>query len=117
MANTTQAVVSRLENASVKASLDSIVKMAEALDAIVDVRLIPLEAVRKNSDEFEGINQKQQDAVKGIAYFGLDQLQEVQETKNWINSDQLAGSISMMNIAAWPPIRTRNKKKKDPQIA
>lgn len=42
-AGTTQAVVSRLENASVKASLDSVVNFAEALDAFVDVKLIPLE--------------------------------------------------------------------------
>jgi len=48
-ANTTQAVVSRLENVSVRPSLDNVVKLAEALDAIVEVRLVPLEEVRKKT--------------------------------------------------------------------
>jgi transcriptional regulator with XRE-family HTH domain len=50
-AGTTQAVVSRLENASVKASLESVVNFAEALDAHVDIRLIPLEDVRKKIEK------------------------------------------------------------------
>jgi len=45
-AGTTQAVVSRLENVSVRPSL---VKLAEALDAVIEVHLIPLED-RKWSD-------------------------------------------------------------------
>ena len=42
-AHTTQAVVSRLENASVRCSLETVVRLAEALDATIEVRLIPLE--------------------------------------------------------------------------
>jgi transcriptional regulator with XRE-family HTH domain len=42
-ANTTQAVVSRLENVSVRPSLESIVNLAEALGAVVEVRLVPVE--------------------------------------------------------------------------
>jgi transcriptional regulator with XRE-family HTH domain len=46
-AGTTQAVVSRLENASVKASLESVVNFAEALNALVDIHLVPLEDIRR----------------------------------------------------------------------
>ena len=44
-AGTTQAVISRLENGSVKPSLDTIVKIAEALDAATEVRLVRLEEI------------------------------------------------------------------------
>jgi transcriptional regulator with XRE-family HTH domain len=42
-AQTTQAVVSRLENVSVRCSLETVVRLAEALDAVVEVRLTPRE--------------------------------------------------------------------------
>ncbi len=42
-AYTTQAVVSRLENATVKCSLETVVKLAEAMDAVVEIKLIPKE--------------------------------------------------------------------------
>lgn len=45
-AGTTQTVVSRLENASVRPSLETIVKLAGALDAAVEVHLIPLEGLQ-----------------------------------------------------------------------
>jgi transcriptional regulator with XRE-family HTH domain len=47
MMGTTQAVISRLENATVKASLETVVKIAEALHAIVDIRLRTQEEFRK----------------------------------------------------------------------
>lgn len=50
-AGTTQAVVSRLENASVKASLESVVNFAEALDAHVDIHFVPFEDVRRKIEE------------------------------------------------------------------
>jgi predicted transcriptional regulator len=40
---TTQAVVSRLENVSVHCSLETVVRLAEALDAVVELHLIPSE--------------------------------------------------------------------------
>lgn len=46
-AGTTQAVVSRLENVSVHASLESVLKLAEALDAVVEFNLVPLEELEK----------------------------------------------------------------------
>jgi len=91
---TTQAVVSRLENASVKASLETIVKLAEALDAVVDVRLIPLEQVRKEPDDLTPSNiQKQQDALKGIVYFHGDQVKK--ETSKWIEPEELSNLLSI----------------------
>lgn len=44
-AGTTQAVISRLENVSVRASLETIVRLAQALDAVVELKLIPREDV------------------------------------------------------------------------
>ena len=49
-AGTTQAVISRLENASVRPSLETIVKIAQALDAAVDVRVFPFEALHEDND-------------------------------------------------------------------
>lgn len=49
---TTQAVISRLENVSVKPSLDTIVRIAEALDAVVEVRLKSIEDLNP-FDEYE----------------------------------------------------------------
>lgn len=45
-ANTTQAVVSRVENGSVNSSLLTIRKLAEALDAYVKVDIVPDEEMR-----------------------------------------------------------------------
>lgn len=60
---TTQAVVSRLESASVKPSIETVLKFAEALDAVLDFRLTPIEDarrksenLRKNSSVYEYIN-------------------------------------------------------------
>jgi transcriptional regulator with XRE-family HTH domain len=67
---TTQAVVSRLENATIKPSMETIIKVAEALGAVVDTRLIPLEEIKKETQEIEPVNsQKQQDALQGIIYY------------------------------------------------
>ncbi len=57
-AGTTQAVVSRLENVSVHASLESVVKLAEALDSVVEVRLVPIEELEnRNRQESEAQDQ------------------------------------------------------------
>src|SRR5271157_4521223 len=48
---TTQAVISRLENATVKPSMETIIKVAEALGAAVDVRLILLEEINREAEE------------------------------------------------------------------
>lgn len=42
-AETTQAVVSRLENATVRCSLETVIRLAEALEAVVEVTLRPVE--------------------------------------------------------------------------
>jgi transcriptional regulator with XRE-family HTH domain len=49
-AGTTQAVVSRLENVSVRASLETIVRLAEALDAVVELKLTPAEEMQAAPD-------------------------------------------------------------------
>jgi transcriptional regulator with XRE-family HTH domain len=68
---TTQAVISRLESASVKPSMETILKIAEALDAVVNIQLLPIETVRraKGQDETED---KKQDPLKGILYYDFE---------------------------------------------
>jgi transcriptional regulator with XRE-family HTH domain len=71
-AETTQAVVSRLENVSVHCSLESIVRLAEALDALVEVRLIPSEDLAKKEIQVPG-NQpckENGNSLPGLIYFG-----------------------------------------------
>ena len=86
---TTQAVVSRLENATVKPSMETIVKLAEALDAALDVRLVPLEQIKKEIEEVEQVvSQKQQDAFQGIIYFHAEKPEE--ETSKWIDADKFS---------------------------
>jgi transcriptional regulator with XRE-family HTH domain len=108
---TVQAVVSRLENASVKASLETIVKLAEALDAVVDVRLIPLEEVRKDTEDPSEENaQLQQDAERGIVYFHADQTK--QENSKWINAEAFSGLLSISNKPSLAPISKKAKVRK-----
>lgn len=61
-ADTTQTVVSRLENVSVRPSLETVVKLAEALDAVVEVRLVPLEQLL--AEQGAGVPAESQPAVK-----------------------------------------------------
>lgn len=65
---TTQTVISRLESASVKPSLDTILKVAEALDAAVDIRLLPVEKMRVNPRQDEDESEKP-DPLKGVLYY------------------------------------------------
>lgn len=81
---TTQAVISRLESASVKPSLETILKIAEALDAAVDVRLLPTEKIRKTSAE-EQKNQKP-DPRQGIMYYDMENT-KLSITEKWISSE------------------------------
>jgi transcriptional regulator with XRE-family HTH domain len=68
---TTQAVISRLENASVKPSLETILKIAEALDAVVHVQLLPIETVRLEEKQGEAENKKPE-PLKGIKYYDFE---------------------------------------------
>lgn len=93
-AQTTQAVVSRLENVSVRCSLETVVRLAEALDAVVEVRLTPLEQLRgadSASQEYaldgEGCNDDlAQQADKGAVYFG-NAAQKPCQSLVWFNVD------------------------------
>jgi transcriptional regulator with XRE-family HTH domain len=112
-ANTTQAVVSRLENASVKASLESVVKLAEALEAVVDVRLIPLEDVRKKDSQPEKPykEKRSNDALVGIKYFSVDELAKA-SSENLKKTVTMTDDLSMLNMSSNPPLTTMKKDKK-----
>jgi transcriptional regulator with XRE-family HTH domain len=102
---TTQAVISRLENATVKPSMETIIKVAEALGAAVDIRLIPLEETRKEIEEVEQVvSQKQQDALKGIIYF-----QAEKGTENWIDAKEFSSMMSISNKPSTAQISTTKK--------
>ncbi len=81
---TTQAVISRLENASVKPSLETILKIAEALDATVNIQLHPIETVRRGKEQNE-TEDKKQDPLKGILYYDFEHSTLSAEEK-WISS-------------------------------
>jgi len=66
-AETTQAVISRLENVSVRASLETVVKLADAMDAVVELKLIPTE---------EYLNEFEQDQASEEACFEEEELTE-----------------------------------------
>jgi transcriptional regulator with XRE-family HTH domain len=76
-AQTTQAVVSRLENVAVHCSLESVVRLAEALDAVVEVHLTPAEELQASEDLSMDTEQTfgkapcedENSAIKGIVYF------------------------------------------------
>ncbi len=70
-AQTTQAVVSRLENVSVHCSLESVIRLAESLDAVVEVHLTPIEELRASKEKYqEEVPCEDVDKIlKGIVYF------------------------------------------------
>jgi transcriptional regulator with XRE-family HTH domain len=73
-AQTTQAVVSRLENATVRCSLETVIRLAEALDAVVEVKLKPSEELENEADVEAGdhgcTKEMEDEERKGVVYFG-----------------------------------------------
>ncbi|MBT3713014.1 MAG: helix-turn-helix transcriptional regulator [Anaerolineae bacterium] len=115
LAGTTQTVVSRLENASVKPSLETIVKLAEAMDAVVDVQLIHFDKIRKKSSgEFENIceqlSQEKQGVLKGISLFDIDKSNE-EQNKNWVDMKLFTLNHPNLNISSKPPLSPTGRKK------
>lgn len=105
---TTQAVVSRLENATVKPSMETIIKIAEALDAAVDVLLIPFEDTKKETNETQQVvSQKQQDALQGIIYFHAEKPEK--ETANWIDAEKFSSVLSISSKPSLAPIAKTKK--------
>jgi transcriptional regulator with XRE-family HTH domain len=107
-AGTTQAVISRLENASVMPSMETIIKIADALGAAVDVRLMPLEEIRtKETEAVLPDSQKEQDVVDGIVYY--HQEPALESKLNWIDVNAFS---SMSGISGKPALRPLGKTKK-----
>jgi preprotein translocase subunit SecB len=69
---TTQAVVSRLENVSVRCSLETVVRLAKALDAVVELHLIPSEdlASKESHPYEEGLCEEKNGPSPIVVYFG-----------------------------------------------
>ncbi len=112
-AGTTQAVISRLENASVMPSMETIIKIADALGAAVDVRLMPLEEIRtKQTEAVLPDSQKEQDVVDGIVYY--HQEPALESKLNWID---VSAFSSMSGISGKPALRPLGKTKKIREFA
>lgn len=115
-AGTTQAVVSRLENVSVRPSLETIVKIAEALDAVVDVQLTPIKEKMSSPGSKDQASkskeQKQTEALKGIIYFGRSEASRSKEDLKWSNP-----LLEEMSLSSRPPIGLMGRKKKAPEFA
>ena len=112
-AGTTQAVISRLENASVMPSMETIIKIADALGAAVDVRLMPLEEIRtKETEAVLPDLQKEQDVVDGIVYY--HQEPALESKLNWIDVNAFS---SMSGISGKPALRPLGKTKKIREFA
>lgn len=112
-AGTTQAVISRLENATVMPSMETIIKIADALGAAVDVRLMPLEEIRtKATEAVLPDSQKEQDVVDGIVYFHQEPIFE--SKLNWIDVNAFS---SMSGISGKPALRPLGKTKKIREFA
>ena len=71
-ASTTQAVVSRLENVSVHCALETVVRLADALDAVVEVRITPTEELAQTTEANQSIVSLCEDKPTAV-YFGRDQ--------------------------------------------
>ena len=93
-AKTTQAVVSRLENVSVHSSLESVIRLAESLDAVVEVHLTPIEdlSTGEEKQKDEAPCKEIDDALKGIVYFNPSP-QKPCPNVIWSNFNTLTGEI------------------------
>lgn len=109
-AGTTQAVVSRLENVSVHASLESVVKLAEALDSVVEVRLVPMEDLEGRNRQ--GSETQEQDCFEIIKEkYHFDHHSEF----SWDPSG-LGGTISW-GLAQKPTLQAVKRSRKFPELA
>ncbi len=111
---TTQAVISRLENVSVKPSLDTIVRIAEALDAVVEVQLKPLEDLKPFGEEDEEcaeVSQNKQETLNSILHYERRK-PEKQEVEYSINIEKVPFTLS--GKPTYTPV---GRKKKDIEFA
>lgn len=68
-AGTTQTVISRIENVSVKPSLESLIKIADALDSAIRMDLVPLDEIKPFESVHDEMRKRSQSARAGIHYF------------------------------------------------
>lgn len=97
-AGTTQAVVSRLENVAVHCSLESVIRLAEALGAGVEVRLIPLEEMNSGpvEDEDKGCEEFNDFDRQGRVFFGKN-LGKPCNTVDYYHFDPAIGQVLPAN--------------------
>lgn len=97
-ANTTQAVISRLENVAVHCSLESVIRLAEALGAAVEVRLTPLEELNlgKPEDEEKGCEEFSDEDRKGLVFFGTS-IGKPCNTVDYYHFDPASGQVLPAN--------------------
>ena len=106
---TTQAVISRLENVSVKPSLDTIVRIAEALDAVVEVRLKSLEDLKpfgEDDEECPEVSQGKRETLKSILLYERSKPSK-QDVGYLMNIEEVPFSLS--GKPTYQPVSTKKK--------
>ncbi|RLD03499.1 MAG: hypothetical protein DRI32_07270 [Chloroflexi bacterium] len=107
LAGTTQTVISRLENASVKPSLETIIKIAEAMDSIVDVHLVSFDEVRRKNNQEKPIKADKRRALKGISLFGAEKY----EGEKWVDVKHFAVNHPSLDVSSKPSLTPSSRKK------
>jgi|GEM_PF-894013 transcriptional regulator with XRE-family HTH domain len=115
LAGTTQTVISRFENASVKPSLETIIKLAEAMDATVDIQLISFDKIREKDNsaresDCQQLSQEKQGVLKGISLFDVD-LDNDEQKQNWVDAKPFASSHPNLNISPKSSLRLASRKR------
>jgi transcriptional regulator with XRE-family HTH domain len=91
-AQTTQAVISRLENVTVHCSLESVIRFAESLDSVVELHLIPIEELFAEEEKEKDEAPCLEDTKKGVVYFNPPAQKPCPDTV-WASFNPLTGEI------------------------
>lgn len=107
-AGTTQTVISRIENVSVKPSLESLIKIADALDSAIRMDLVPLNEIKPFETAHDEMRKRSQSAREGIHYFHEIVIQEAPGLQTvWTAENFLVSGFSVFHS----PGEIKKKKK------
>lgn len=112
LAGTTQTVVSRLENVSVHASLETVIKLAEALKAAVRIELVPLEELHEEQAARQAAQGASQPAER-IVERKIPKIKPLPGTRAAVQWE----SAPVWEISSRPTLQPIGKKSKTPEFA
>jgi transcriptional regulator with XRE-family HTH domain len=114
-AGTTQTVVSRVENVSVHPSLETVIKLAESLGAVVEVRLVELEGIHPAQDKKTGKGKEVQRSLPNFKL--LRELVPVKENEEAMPQPVLSHKDLAWSITTRPPLHPVSEKSEIPEFA